>query len=400
MNYFPRFAVVTVSVAFFLIFGIVHADSGIYTWKDESGALVFTDNPTLAPEGITAKRWSATSSEQKITIVHRMEETVNPSPEILVSSNKTKEAQQPESIVRTVSQGAFAIQLIRELGLGQNLSARDAAQTLSDIRISPALGEWFLERAMTPALTTRLRTLTVSAPQMGWISITPEQALLAFDTAAALTGLPIPLAAETENENSSGPTVSVPPLVYINPPPPEIITSYVWVPVLSGFSFYDRRVHGYYVLRGPHLKTHRFKEHRFAFNRHVLQRHFDNHLSKHRDGQEHVILNPSRDRGHSKVMISPPSHPIRHRKNMLHNRNARPSHLRKSHNKQERIHHQSEKKGHEVVHHPSSGARHHIEPQHVVKKSHSTSRGHRKAQTHTSPRHSRGGRSHNGGHIR
>ncbi len=390
MNRFLRCGVTAAAAISLLAFTADRANSGIYTWKDESGVLVFTDNPTLVPEGIEAKLWSAASSGKNVTVVLRTEEAAAP-PSGIAPSNQAKE-QQPEIPVPTVNQGAFAVQLARELGLGQNLFPEDAAQTLSDIRISPPLGTWALNSPMTPALTTRLRTLTVSAPQMGWISITPEQALLAFDTAAALTGLPIPSTAGAENGDASDPAISVPPLVYISPPPPRIAAYYTWVPVSAGFLWHGARVHGYYGLHGLHLNAHYFNGHHFVFKPHLVRRHLIKRLPGH-----HVVREDIHHRVQHLTAISPPSHPIRHRQNILHNHRIRQPHLKKRHHDEGSIHHQPHRKKHRAVHHRFSGPRHHTGRQHVTGKPHSVSKGHTDAKIHaTSPRHHTGGGFHNG----
>ena len=384
MNHFLRFSVMTVLAISLVVFIAGHANSDVYTWKDKSGALVFSDDPTLAPESVKAEIWSVASSKQKVTIVRQTEEGLKSPSEIAPSYEEDEH--QVETPIREVSQGAFVVQLTRELGLGQNLSPEAAAKTLSDIRISPPLGEWALNNAMTPTLTTRLRALTVSAPQMGWISITPEQALLAFDTAAALKGLTIPLTLETENRDASETVISVPPLVYISPPPLLIASSYAWIPVLNGFSFYGVTVHGYYALHGAHLNAHHFNGHRLSFNEHSIQGHFDNHLSDHDDVEGHVIRHPNRHERHRRVDISPPSHPIRHRQNIVHNRQ---SHLKESQNHEEIIHNRPRQERHQL--------RRHIRRQHVSRKSHSISEEHTNAKTHTtSPQHSIAGGTHKG----
>lgn len=371
-----------------LVFVAGHANSGIYTWKNENGVLVFSDNPNLAPKGIKAKIWRVTSSRQNETSIRQPGEAGKQASEI-ISKNKGEQPRRPQTPMPAVSQGAFAVQLTRELGLGQNLSPEDAAKILLDIRIAPPLGKWLLNSNITPALTTRLRTLTVSATQMGWMSITPEQALLAFDTAAALMGLPIPLSPEPRNGKVSEPVLKVPPLVYISPPPPLIASSYTWVPVLSGFPFYGVRVHGYYVLHGTHLSAHHFNGHRFAFNAHLLQGHLLNHLPQHHDLGEYRLHHPNRRKAHRRTAISPPSHPIRHRQNIEHKRHLRQSHPKNSHKFQEE---------HRVRHHSPSP---HLERHSVLRSPHVSSKSH----TTSSAQHRSSGGSHRGqtgrsGHIR
>ncbi len=131
----------------------------------------------------------------------------------------------------------FAVQLVGEIGFGQDRSPQEAADLLTQIRVSPPLGRWKFDEPMTPNLVARLRTLTVSAAQRGAISIQPEEALLAFDTTAALLGVSIPASSPSERSDSSSSSgvLDAPPLVLINEPPPQILSSYVWIPVDQGF---------------------------------------------------------------------------------------------------------------------------------------------------------------------
>ncbi len=393
MNYFSRLGGGIVSTILVFAFVSAHADSGVvYTWEDKNGVLAFSDDPTLAPEGVKAEIWSLVSSEQNISIVRRTEGLLVPPSEIV--SSKKAEKDSPQRSIPVVSQGAFAVQLVRELGLAQNISYEEAAETLLEIRISPPLGDWALNRAMTPTLTTRLRTLSVSATQMGWLLITPEQALLAFDTAAALTGLPIPHIIETENGDDSNPLISIPPLVYISPPPPQMISSYRWVPVLSGFSFYGTTVHGYYALHRPGLNAHHFKGYRFSFNTRAIRHHFVNRLRGHHDMVKYVAHHPSRHKEHRSTTIFPSSQQTHQRQNILNLRHSQQSHLKKLHNPQDLIHSLSPHKKNHQRH--VSAPRHRLKQKHIITKPHSLSKGHTNYKIHTaSPRHS--GRS---GHIR
>ncbi|MFQ5779742.1 MAG: DUF4124 domain-containing protein [Nitrospiria bacterium] len=213
-----------------------------------------------------------------------------------------------------ITQGEFAVHLARELGLGQDLTPEEAAGILSDLRIAPPLGHWERDAAMTPALTSRLRALTVAAPQMGWIAITPEEALFAFDTAAALLGVPIPVDLDTEVRESSPPAVAVPALVYVTPPPYLIAPYYTWIPVSGGFLWHGTTVHGFFALHSVHLNTHHFNGHRFAFGLHFVRRHFPLHLTEHHLVRRHLIHRPLRHSvRHFTRSFARPSHRIRHR---------------------------------------------------------------------------------------
>ncbi|NOY84628.1 MAG: hypothetical protein GXO96_07380, partial [Nitrospirae bacterium] len=356
-----------------------------------NGVLAFSDDPTLAPKGVKAEVWSL-SSEQNISIIRRTKRLGKLPPEIVPT--KRVEEDRLQISIPVVSQGAFAVQLVRELGLAQNISYEEAAETLSEIRISPTLGDWALDRAMTPTLTTRLRTLSVSATQMGWLLITPEQALLAFDTAAALTGLPIPQITETENRDVSNPLISVLPLVYISPPPLQMISSYRWIPVLNGFSFYGTTVHGYYALHRAGLNAHHFKGYRFAFNGRAIRHHFVNRLHGRHNKAKYVAHHPGRHKEHRSTAIFPSSQRIHQRQNILNLRHSQKSHLKKPHKPQDDLHSLSP---HTKKHQPHvSTPRHRPRQKHIITKSHSLSKGHTNYKIHTaSPRHGR-----RSGHIR
>ncbi|MDC4203795.1 MAG: hypothetical protein MPW13_05255 [Candidatus Manganitrophus sp.] len=165
------------------------------------------------------------------------------------------------------------MQLVRELGLEEDADPEEAADLLTRIRVTPRLGRWELSAPITPALVSRLRTLTVSAAQRGAISIAPEEALLAFDTTAALLNVSIPAEADLSDRSASSTYLDAPPLVLISPPPPQIVSFYVWVPVEEGFFWSGSRRHGFYVLHEVHRDLH-FNGHRFAFRRHYIERRF------------------------------------------------------------------------------------------------------------------------------
>ena len=152
---------------------------------------------------------------------------------------------------------------------------------LSGVRIAPRLGNWELNEVMTPELTTRLRTLTVSAAQRGWLTVTPEQALLAFDTAAALLGINIPILTGKSAPAAPLLSVQVPPLIYLSPPPAPVYSFYSWVPITGGFFWRGVNIHGFFALHGLHLKGHFFNDHHFVFAPHIIEHHFVSHFVGH-----------------------------------------------------------------------------------------------------------------------
>lgn len=263
------------------------AHSVIYSWRDTTGVVNFSNDPGRVPRDAQVVVGSTPSSSQR--------QTVSALP--VTESTREPVVDQSSSIA---TEGEFVVQLAAELGLGSNLALNQAARLLTDLRIAPPLGEWQLDIAMTPELTIRLRALTVAAADMGWITITPEQALLAFDTTSALLAVPIPIAPSEEVAEPAYPIVEVPPLVYVYPPPPAVYTYYTWVPVTGGFWWHDIRFHGFFALDHD---LHRFNGHPFTFEPHMIRRHFvDHHVVN-----THVAT-------HTRVaaaMIHPPAPPVR-----------------------------------------------------------------------------------------
>ncbi|MFQ5579852.1 MAG: DUF4124 domain-containing protein [Nitrospiria bacterium] len=170
------FVVVQVIAVLAMMIGL--ADSTVYTWQDETGALTFSDDPNSAPAGVQAKVFINESTRMEVSEARLSEKVPG----------------QHDAVPSTIpTQGEFAVHLARELGYsGDQTTPEEAARILSDIPIIPPFGGWDLDAAMTPEITSRLRAATIMAPQKGWISVTPEQARHAFDSAAALLGVPIP----------------------------------------------------------------------------------------------------------------------------------------------------------------------------------------------------------------
>jgi hypothetical protein len=268
-------------VSFFVIYSILasvpaHSAGPIYSWQDASGVVTFTDNAANAPSGVQVKILSA--------------EYPDPQAPAETGLMETSAAEIPERPSSAPTQGEFSIQLAEELGLGEPSTAREAADILTSVRIAPKVGRWELDRPMTPELTVRLRTLTVASAKRGWITISPEQALLAFDTAAALLDAPIPAAPDQETSESPYPIVETPPEVYLYPPPPEINPYYIWEPVAGGFWWNDFLFPGFFALNADlfffNHHHHRFfsRDRLLAVNSFGIQRHFRDRIADHRFG--------------------------------------------------------------------------------------------------------------------
>jgi len=242
----------------------------LYSWRDAEGVLHATDRRDKVPEGVTPDVWPDLPPSPPAEAPQLL--PAEPKAETPPSKTSPSAA---EVEAGEITQGRFAVQLVRELGLEEDATPEEAADLLTRIRVTPRLGRWKLAAPITPALVARLRTLTVSAAQRGAIRIEPEEALLAFDTTAALLNVAIPAASEADlSERSASSTIlDAPPLVLISPPPPRIVSYYVWVPVEEGFYWSGARRGGFYVLHDAHMDLH-FNGHRFAFRRHLIERHF------------------------------------------------------------------------------------------------------------------------------
>jgi hypothetical protein len=259
----------------------------LYSWRDAEGVFHATDRRDKVPEGVEPDVWPdlPPSPPAEAPQVMPSQPKAETPPKTALPADKFEE--------REVTQGAFAVQLVRELGLEEEATPAEAADLLTRIRVTPRLGRWDLAAPITPALVTRLRTLTVSAAQRGAISISPEEALLAFDTTAALLNVPVPVVSDADlsDRSASSTLLDAPPLVLITPPPPQIVSYYVWVPVEQGFIWSGSRRRGFYVLHQVYLDFH-FKGHRFVFHRHLIERRFTDRFFRGRFIDRHVIVSP------------------------------------------------------------------------------------------------------------
>ena len=150
----------------------------IYVWKDANGVNNATDDPRNIPSGVRVQTLSY--------------DAVTPSNKETLASVNESETWVPTAEAKTsghVSQGEFAVLLAAELGLGDGLSPRAAAEVLSDALIAPRLGKWDLNAPITQGLLDRLGNLTLAAARAERIPIGPDEARFAFDSATALAGI-------------------------------------------------------------------------------------------------------------------------------------------------------------------------------------------------------------------
>jgi hypothetical protein len=112
------------------------------------GVITFTDDLSNAPSNARIKVISAETRPQPVS----------------TGSTEPASAPVPKPPSRVATEGEFVVVLVEELGLSDNPTEEEAAGILTDILITPRLGQWKLDRPMTEDLTVRLRTLAVAAP--------------------------------------------------------------------------------------------------------------------------------------------------------------------------------------------------------------------------------------------
>jgi hypothetical protein len=231
--------IVFLALGLILMASPARSETTIYGWQDESGAISYSDDPTNVPSNAERKTLSQIVEQEAIS-----EPVSEPGPTEIVAPSS------PEPLPRTVTEGELAVRLVEELGLADDPTETEAIDLLTSARISPKLGQWDLDQPVESELTVRLRRLTVAAAEQGRITLSPEQSLLAFDTASALLGLDIPVAPLPEETTSATayPIAETPSLVYVNAPPPDIYPYYVWTPVAGGLWWNGFVLPGFFVL--------------------------------------------------------------------------------------------------------------------------------------------------------
>ena len=219
-----------------VLFTPASSTASIYSWRDANGVVNYSNTPPADSAAVQAAVY--------------MTEAVAPEP--ASTGTQLVDAEQPQLPERSpymATEGEFVVQLVRELGLGEPTGAGEAADVLTNLRIAPPLGVWRFDDPMTPELTIRLRQLSVAAADRGDIDISPEQALLAFDTAAALLHVDIPAPTDQATiPDDPYPIADMPPLIDMYQPDPIFSPYYVWTPVYGGFWWGYGYFPGYWVL--------------------------------------------------------------------------------------------------------------------------------------------------------
>jgi hypothetical protein len=245
---------------------------------------MFTDNHKGAPPDVQVHVWAEANAPQS-----------PPAPEFAPNAiAAVPPIEEPRDVV---TQGDFAVQLVEELGLKDRPDADEATDILarSGSRRAWAVGTG---RADDAGSHDPPRSLTVAAAAEGWVTLTPEEGLLAFDTSAALLGVTIPETGDpgTRSDESSSPIVDMPPLMYLAPPPPDIYPYYLWQPVTGGYRWNGVFVSGVFILdldrySGRHHRPRHKHGHDHAT---MTAERIGHHFGKHMAANQHEFKDSAR----------------------------------------------------------------------------------------------------------
>jgi len=146
-----------------------------------------------------------------------------------------------QSLVR---EGDFATKLVETFSLGSVGSEAEAESALGSVGIAPKSG-WIADYPVTPDILIELRDAVKEAADSGRLSMSTDDALLAFNSLAAESGLPVVSDSDSENavkdagnySQYTDPTIinnyyysEGPPVVTYYPPPWDYYSFYAWVP--------------------------------------------------------------------------------------------------------------------------------------------------------------------------
>ena len=171
------------------------------------------------------------------------------------------QSQTPPVSQPLVAEGTFALQLASALKIPNATTEEQAEDLLAKAGIAPKNG-WVADYPVTPQVIGEVRESMLSAIDSGTISMTKDQALIAFRDVTAKDGLPVfPASAENQQnqpppedtEEYEAPDVTNnyyyeqgPPAVTYYPPPWDYSYLYSWYPY--PFYAYGGYFPGFYVL--------------------------------------------------------------------------------------------------------------------------------------------------------
>ncbi|HMK50333.1 MAG TPA: hypothetical protein VK435_09790 [Thermodesulfovibrionales bacterium] len=184
-----------------------------------------------------------------------------------------------------VREGDFAVELVRELGLGTTSDESEAETILGSVGISPRNG-WIADYPVTPDITGEIQQSVSDAADSHKLPLSRDEALKRFQNVKATLDLEIrgyqPGETHELNPGTEYPETTVinnyyyeqgPPVVTYYAPPPDYYYLYSWVPY--PFWWFDFWFPGFFILNDFHRSVH--FHHRTEF----ISNHF-NDFSHHR----------------------------------------------------------------------------------------------------------------------
>ena len=239
-----------------LLFTLIFASSAsatIYKWIDKGGVVSFTDDYSKVPP-----------------IYRESVEEV---------STPRKERTAPPVAQALVREGEFALKLAGRLKMGSPGSEAEAESALASAGIAPRNG-WIADYPITPDIVGELQYAISQAAVSKRLSLSRDEALIAFQGLTAEMGLSV--VADTPGEVvQNGPPADYgqysnpdvinnyyynegPPVVTYYPPPWDYYYMYAWVPYpfwWSGFWF-----SGFFILNDFHRPIYGHGGHCFVSN--------------------------------------------------------------------------------------------------------------------------------------
>ena len=243
-------------ILFIFVF-VSSASAAVYKWVDERGVVNYADDYSKVPPDYGNK-----VEEVSITRMGPSTPSRTPLGNMSVGARSGNTSTQAPPIAQPlIREGDFAIKLAEALKVGQAKSEAEAESMLASVGIAPKNG-WIADYPITPDIAEELQNAISQAADSKRLSLSRDEALIAFQGLTAEMGLSFE--ADTSGEVAqndppadygqySNPDVinnyyydQGPPVVTYYPPPWDYYYLYAWVPYpfwCSGFFF-----PGYFVL--------------------------------------------------------------------------------------------------------------------------------------------------------
>jgi hypothetical protein len=267
----------------FILFIFVFASSAsaaVYKWVDERGVVNYTDDYSKVPPDDRNK-----VEEVSISRIGPSSPSRTPLGNMSVGAQSGNKATQAPLIAQPLTrEGDFAIKLVEALKVGQAKSEAEAESILASVGIAPKNG-WIADYPITPDIAEELQNAISQAADSKRLSLSRDEALIAFQGLTAERGLSV--VADTRGEvvqneppadygQYSNPDMinnyyynEGPPVVTYYPPPWDYSYMYAWVPYpfwCSGFWFsgffilndFHRPIYGH---GGPCFVSNHYRDH-------------------------------------------------------------------------------------------------------------------------------------------